>query len=110
MQGLEQRPTVTVETQNARADALVIVQYVEIAETASKELSNPQGVGQRLTETAAHHHQELGDVGQRRELRRGRQAKGVGVAVEIERANRREAHALVEHRPRRAGKDLDAVA
>ena len=52
----------------------------------------------------------LGQVGQGREFAQRRDAKRVGVAVEIEAANGGEADTLVEFRPRRPGEDLDAVA
>jgi hypothetical protein len=110
MQGLEERPALAVQVQDARAHALVVVDDVEVAAARLQDLLDPHRIGQRLTEAAAQHDGELAQVGQGRELRGRRHAEGVGVAVEVEGRHGGEAHALVEFGPRWPREDLDAVA
>ncbi len=99
-----------VKFQYARTHALVVVDDVEVTATVFQDLRNTHRVRERLTESPTQHHCELRDIGDRRELRARGNAKGIGVAVEIERAYRREAHALVEFGPRRTGEDFHTVA
>src|SRR5580700_8139150 len=98
-----------MQLQNAGPHALVVVDNVEVAATTSQDLRDAPRVGQRFAKARTHHDGELGDVGERRELGTRGNAKGVGVAVEIESPNGREAHALIQFGPRRTGEDLDAV-
>src|SRR5665213_313224 len=109
VQRLEERPALSMEFQDARAHALVVVHDVEVGAPRGQYLRNSLRVGEGFPEPRAHHDGELGDVGERRELASRGNAKWVRIAVQIEPPNGREADALVQLRPGLTGEDLDAV-
>ena len=98
-----------MQGQDAGAQTLVVVDDVEVTATSVEELHDALREREGRAEAGAHHHRKLRDVGQGGELSRGGHAKGVGVAVEVEPRDWREAHALVEFGPGRAGEDFHAV-
>ena len=109
MQRLQERPTFAVQLQDPRTHALVVVDDVEVATTVLQDLLDAQGVRERLAEPAGHHDAELREVGHGPKFRDRRDAKRVGVAVEVEAAHGGKADALVEFGPGRTGKYFDAV-
>ena len=106
----QERPAVGDHAEHARAEALVVVDEVEVTPALGQQPAGPDRVGPRLAEAGGAHHAELGRVGQIVELAGVRDAERVRVPVEVEPGHRREADAGVELRPRRSGEDLDGVA
>ena len=94
--------------EHAGAEALVVVDDVELVAALGQQPAGPQREGQRLAEAGRAHDAELEPVLPRGELARVRDPERVGVAVEVEPGHGGEADALVELGPRRPGEHLDA--
>ena len=84
VQGGQQRPAVVDHAQHPGAQALVVVDDVEVAAPARQQRPRPLGEGQRLPEPGGAHDAELDPVLAGRELPRVGHPEGVGIAVEIE--------------------------
>ena len=107
--GDEQRPTVGHHAQQSGPEALIVVDDVELPTSRCQHPTSPQREGQRLAESRRAHDRELEGTLGVGELPRVGNPKGVGVAVEVEPGNRREADSLVENRPGWAGEHLHRV-
>ena len=110
VQGGEQRPAVLDHPEQARSQALVVVDDVEVAAPCRQQPPGPQREGPGLGEPGRAHDGELEQVDRRVELAGVRDPEGVGVPVQVEARDGGEAHPVVEHGPRLAGEDLDRVA
>ena len=111
VQRLEHGPAVFLtQLQNARTEALVVVDEIKLRATSVQDGANPAREGQGLPEAGRTHDQELGPVGPGLEFAEHRHAEGVGVAVEVETGHGGETHALVQLGPGLPGEDFDAVA
>ena len=110
VQGREQGPPVLEHAEQARPQALVVVDHVELGTPGGQQSARPEGERARLGEAGAAHDGELEQVDGGVELPRVRHAKGIGVAVEVEPGHGLEPHAVVEHGPRLTGEDVDRVA
>ena len=106
----EQRPPVLDHAEHARAEALVVVDEVEVAPARGQQPRARREYGQGSPKPAVHM------TANSRASRRSVNSRGcghperVGVAVEVEAGHRGEAHAGVQRRARVAGEDLHRVA
>ena len=107
---LEERPAVVHHPEDPVAQALVVVDQVEVVPAAGQELAGPEAEGPGLGEAGGAHHAELEGVDAGVELAELRDPEGVRLAVEVEAGDRREADALVHLRPGLAGEHLHRVA
>ena len=109
VQGGQQVPAVVDHAQHPGAQALVVVDHVEVAEPTRQQRPRPLGEGQRLPEAGGAHDAELDPVLEAGELPRVGHTEGVGLPVEIEPGDRRESDPGVELGPGRTGEHLDRV-
>ncbi len=114
VQGREQRPTVVDHSEDAVAEALVVVDEVEVVEPSREQSARAEGEGPRLGKTRRAHHRELqGRDGRRVEVGEFADmgdAERIGLAVEIEARHGRETDSVVDLGPGLACEDLDRVA
>ncbi len=109
VQRREEGPPVLDHAEHAVAQALVVVDDVELVAPLGEQLARALREGQRLPEAGGAHDGELGPVLARRELAAVRDPKGVGVPVEVQARHRGEADPRIELGPGRAREDLDRV-
>ena len=111
---LEDRPAVLHHPLDAVAEALVVVDEVELVAAGGQHPAGPQAERPRLGEPGGAHDAELegGDRGRVgvQELAAWGTRNGSGLAVEVEARDRGEADPLVDLGPRLAGEDLHRVA
>ena len=110
VQRRQQGPAVLDHAEHPGAEALVVMDDVELVAALRQELAGPERVGQGLPEAGRAHDGELGPVLPGGELAPVRDAEGIGLAVEVEAADGGEPDPLVELGPGRAGEHLDRVA
>ena len=111
MQRRQQRPAVVDHSQHARAEALVVVDHVEVAVPMRPAACAPAWRMPAARRSPARAHDaELHPILTAREFPRMRHAERIGVPVEVEAGHRGEAHPRVELGPGRPGEHLDRVA
>ena len=88
VQRRQQGPPVLDHAEHPVAEALVVVHDVELVATLRQELAGPQRVGQGLPEAGRAHDGELGPVLPGGELAPVRDPERIGLAVEVEAADR----------------------
>src|SRR5436305_366191 len=81
---------------SAPAPALVVVDDVEIVPALGQDLPRPQAECERLGKPGRAHQGELEDVDSTAHLAGTGDAKGVGLAVQVEAGDLHEGHAVVE--------------
>ncbi len=104
------RPPLRVQLEHAPAEALVVVDQVEVGPPVTQEAADPPAVRQRLREPGSAHDPELRQVDERLELVRPRDPEWVLRPVEIEARDRGERDVGVEVGIRLAAEHLDPVA
>ena len=110
MEGLQQWPAVVHHSDDAVAQALVVVDEIEVVPPTGQDLAGPEAEGPRFGEAGRAHHPELQGIEAGVELAELGDPERVGLAVEVEAGNRGEANPVVHFGPRLAGEHLDGVA
>ena len=103
-------PAVLHHPEQAPPEALVVVDDVEIIPALGQDLPRPQAECERLGKPGRAHQGELEDVDSTAHLAGTGDAKGVGLAVQVEAGDLHEGHAVVEVGVRGTGEDLDVMA
>ncbi len=109
VQRLEHRQE-AVDRQEAVAQALVVVDEVELELATVEVAPGPQAEGERLAERAGRELGDLDEVLPVLDLPIGGEAAGVGVVEDVEARQLDEGHPGVEDRVRLAAEHLDVVA
>ena len=99
-----------LELEDPVAEALVVVDEVELAATRREVAQGAEAERQRLGERAGRELRQLEDVLARLDLPVGREAPGVVVVEDVEARQLRQRDALVDDRVRLAAEHLDVVA
>ncbi len=109
VQGVHERPAVAHEPEQPPAEALVVVDEVELVAAVAQMRVDAAAERVRLGEAGARHDPELLDVGAAAELVRPRDPEGVLPLVEVEALDVLQGHRRVGEGPRRAGEHGDGV-
>ncbi len=96
-----------VDTEDAVAQALVVVDEVEVGHSGNQGLLGPVAEGQGLGEHAGRERGELEEVGLGLDLPVGGETAGVVIVEDVETRQLGEGDPLVEHRVGLAGEHLD---
>jgi len=98
------------EVQQPGAQALVVVHYVEVAESPAQQSGGAHREGARFREAGCPRRQQFEHVDAVADLARPRNAERIGLSVQVEAGHLRQAHARVEHLGvGLAGKHLDVM-
>ena len=110
VQGLHDRPAVVEQAEDAVAEALVVVDDVEVLAAGVEDLADPAAERAGLGEAGRAHDGELEDVDRRAELAQVGDVEGVVGPVEVEAGDLHQRHVGGEVGVGLAAEDLDVMA